>query len=179
MTLTDTTPKIYVGTYKKYNEGSLEGKWIDLTDFSSKDEFYEAIAELHSDEEDPEFMFQDYEYIPEGFIGESWISENFWPFMEALDNMDNNTKEAFEIFVKNRSFDLSKEDIDSIIRDFEDSYRGHYSNGLEDYAYELVEECYFTKDTHDFIKRYFDYKSFARDLGFDGYWEEDGHVFIN
>ena len=25
------TPKIYVGTYSKYNDGSIDGKWIDLT----------------------------------------------------------------------------------------------------------------------------------------------------
>ena len=25
------TPKIYVGTYAKYNDGSIDGKWIDLT----------------------------------------------------------------------------------------------------------------------------------------------------
>lgn len=32
---------------------------IDLTEYSSKEEFYEACKELHSDEEDAEFMFQD------------------------------------------------------------------------------------------------------------------------
>ena len=60
--------KICVGTYKKYNEGSLFGKWLTLSDYSDKKEFYEACKELHSDEEDAEFMFQDWEYIPKGLI---------------------------------------------------------------------------------------------------------------
>lgn len=56
--------RVYVGTYAKYNNGSLFGKWLDLSDYSDKEEFIEACWELHKDEEDPELMFQDYENIP-------------------------------------------------------------------------------------------------------------------
>ena len=40
--------RIYVGTYAKYNDGSIEGKWFDLSDFSDKDEFYEACKESYT-----------------------------------------------------------------------------------------------------------------------------------
>ena len=63
--------RVYVGTYNKYNSGSLFGKWLDLSDYSDKDEFMEACRELHKDDQDPEFMFQDYENIPEALISES------------------------------------------------------------------------------------------------------------
>mgnify|MGYP003640216506 FL=1 len=53
--------QVYVGTYNKYNEGSIFGKWIDLSNYSHLNDFYKDIGELHKDEEDPEFMFQDYE----------------------------------------------------------------------------------------------------------------------
>ena len=53
------TPKVYVGTYAKYNNGNLFGEWLELDDYSDEDEFLEACRELHSDEEDPELMFQD------------------------------------------------------------------------------------------------------------------------
>ena len=43
---------IYVGTYHKYNCGSLNGEWIHIQDFVDKGEFYEYIRELHSDEDD-------------------------------------------------------------------------------------------------------------------------------
>ena len=69
--------RVYVGTYGKYNNGSLFGAWLDLSDYLNKEDFYEACRELHKDEEDAEFMFQDWENVPEGLIGESWISENF------------------------------------------------------------------------------------------------------
>ena len=38
--------KVYVGTYAKYNNGSLFGAWLDLSDYSDKEEFYEACREL-------------------------------------------------------------------------------------------------------------------------------------
>ena len=55
--------KVYVGTYGKYNNGSLSGAWLDLSDYSDKEEFYEACRELHKDEEDAEYMFQDWENV--------------------------------------------------------------------------------------------------------------------
>ena len=34
---------IYVGTYAKYNAGSLFGKWFDLSDFADKDEIFGSV----------------------------------------------------------------------------------------------------------------------------------------
>ena len=42
---------------------------------------------------------------------------------------------------------------------------------LEDVAYNLADEWLENDNTPDFIKRYFDYEAFARDLSFDGYTE--------
>ena len=73
-TVTLSEARVYVGTYNKYNSGSLFGKWLDLFDYWDKDEFMEACRELHKDDQDPELMFQDYENIPEALISESWLS---------------------------------------------------------------------------------------------------------
>jgi len=179
-TKTVNTPSIYVGTYSKYNNGSLEGKWMDLTDYSDKDEFLQACQELHKDESDPEFMFQDYENIPEAFISESGIDENFWNYINAIKELDGDDLEAFEIWMSNDSSRDLSEDVEGLIEQFRDDYCGHFKNGLEDYAYELVQDCYFTKETPDIFIRYFDYTSFARDLELNGdVWENEGHVFRN
>ena len=53
----------------RYNNGSLYGALLDLSDYSDKEEFYEACRELHEDEEDAEYMFQDWENVSEGLIG--------------------------------------------------------------------------------------------------------------
>ncbi|MFW8253940.1 antirestriction protein ArdA, partial [Klebsiella pneumoniae] len=50
MRTTTTTPAVYVGTYHKYNCGSIFGKWFDLTEFDGREDFYEACQALHADE---------------------------------------------------------------------------------------------------------------------------------
>lgn len=70
--------RVYVGTYAKYNAGSLEGKWLTLSDYANKAEFIAACRELHKDEADPELMFQDWEGVPSWMIGESHIDAEVW-----------------------------------------------------------------------------------------------------
>ncbi|EDQ6556309.1 type-F conjugative transfer system pilin acetylase TraX [Salmonella enterica subsp. enterica] len=77
MSTTTTTPAVYVGTYHKYNCGSIFGKWFDLTEFDGREDFYEACQALHADEWDAEFMFQDWEGIPSQFVSECSIDWNF------------------------------------------------------------------------------------------------------
>ena len=79
--------KIYVGTYGKYNAGSIFGKCLDLSNYSDKDEFNEACRELHKDEEDAEYMYQDWENIPDSLIGESWLSEKFFELRDAVEDI--------------------------------------------------------------------------------------------
>lgn len=165
--------KVYVGTYRKYNEGSIFGKWLDLSDYSDKDEFLQACAELHADETDPEFMFQDFENIPDCFISESYISENLFEFISRIDEIDN--IEAFETFLNWKGYDLENDDFDSIKSSFEDDFCGEYSSE-EDYAYEVVEQCY---ELPEFAQTYFDYEKFARDLFMTDNYYDNGFVFYN
>ncbi|HIC2034306.1 TPA: antirestriction protein ArdA, partial [Klebsiella pneumoniae] len=93
MTSSVTVPAVYVGTYHQYNGGSIFGKWFDLTDFDDEDEFYDACRALHAAEDDPEFMFQDWEGIPSQFASESSVK---WAFIEAfLQAQDEGRAAAF------------------------------------------------------------------------------------
>lgn len=81
----NTSPRVYVGTWKKYNEGSLKGRWIDLADFSEYDDFLRYCGVVHSDERDPEFMVQDCENFPDGLSVTEWLSrEDFQDVKEAM-----------------------------------------------------------------------------------------------
>lgn len=165
--------RVYVGTYAKYNNGSIEGKWLDLSDYSDKEEFYTACRELHDDEKDPEFMFQDYENIPSPLISESWISDNLFEVIEAVSELSVNDAEAFSIWLNDSSHDINTDDINDLIDSFRDDYQGEYKDE-EDYAYEIVEQCY---NLPEFAKTYFDYEKFARDLFMTDYWFDNGYVF--
>ena len=164
---------IYVGTYAKYNAGSVFGKWFNLSDFTDKDEFMEACKNLHKDEDDPEFMFQDRENIPEELVSESWISEKFFELRDKVEDMDATEQEAFSIWLDYESRDLSKDDADDLVKKFKDDYIGKYDEE-EDYAREVVEQCY---EVSDFVLNYFDYAAFARDLFNGDYKHIDGFVF--
>ena len=120
--------RVYVGTYGKYNNGSLFGAWLDLSDYSDKEDFYEACRELHKDEEDAEYMFQDWENVPENLIGESWISENFFTLRDAVEKLGDTEQEAFFVWCNYKSHDLSEEDADDLVRDFQDEYQGQYDD---------------------------------------------------
>jgi antirestriction protein len=172
MNTQDNTPKIYVGTYSKYNNGSIFGKWFDLSDYSDKDEFIEACLELHNDEEDPELMFQDYENIPESFISESHIDDEFWPFYEEFSQMDENRQEALLIFSSDFGYKLTDSDI---IEKFEESYQGEW-NSEEDFAQNLFNELYL-HEVPEFMQYYIDYEKFSRDLFMGDYSYYNGHVF--
>lgn len=72
------TPKAYIGTYAKYNNGSLYGAWMDLTKYANYDDFLSACHKLHKDESDPEFMCQDTECMPDGLsFPESFSRKDF------------------------------------------------------------------------------------------------------
>lgn len=73
---TGTDPALYCGTYAKYNNGSIAGKWLRLEDYPDAEAFLTACRELHRDEADPELMFQDFEGFPGEFYGESLSLED-------------------------------------------------------------------------------------------------------
>lgn len=160
------TYRIYVGTYKKYSEGSIKGAWLDLEDYASKDDFYEACAELHSDEVDPEYMFQDHEDIPDFFIGESHLSDDIWSYMDC--RMDDEVKKAY-VEAKYR---WDEEDCES-------SYIGEFTN-FTDLAEYLVDEHGTLSEIPEHLQYYFDYEAYGRDIRLNGdVVEENGHFFWN
>lgn len=68
----------------------------------------------------------------------------------------------------------SPEDIDK--DHFTDSYVGHYDDGLEEYAYQMVRDTVVRSDwlsQHGYIS----YDKIVRDMKYEGWWEKDGHVF--
>ena len=168
---------IYVGTYNKYNCGSLFGKWLDLSDYSTIEEFYEEIRKLHKDEEDPEFMFQDYEcpdlFNQMGLISECHLSDNIYQVMEAIDNSccDIDVIEAYSSAVG-----CHNEDIEDIIEKIEESYQGKYNSDC-DFVQQLLEDC---GDIPENLPSYIhiDWERTAYDIMMD-YSTSDNHYFRN
>lgn len=111
---------IYVGTYAKYNDGNLYGAWLDLEQYTDKDDFHAACLELHKDEEDPELMFQDWEGIPNGMISECSLDETIFDFIELSDK-DQEVVIAYRDHI----------DTNGSIQDAMDSFTGTYENATQ------------------------------------------------
>lgn len=89
---------VYCGTYKKYNEGSLDGGWLHLGRYQNGAAFLEACKKLHADESDPEFMYQDSEYLPDEFYSESCIYPEVFEVIQAIKQMNSDKQAAFADF---------------------------------------------------------------------------------
>lgn len=78
-------PKVYVGTYAKYNNGSIAGGWISLKSCKNYDDFLSKCYALHRDEREPELMVQDTSDFPDGLsCGESFGEEDFNDVLAAI-----------------------------------------------------------------------------------------------
>lgn len=167
-TLSNLEIRLYVGTYSKYNSGSLFGAYLNLSDYSDLEEFYRACKVLHKDEEDPEFMFQDIEGPAEirNLIGESWISESVFELLEC---------ENPEIILGVMDY-MGFEEVSEAVEFYDDNYQGKYSNDI-DFVQTLLEE---TGEIPANLPHYIhiDWESTARDVMYD-YIEIDGHYFRN
>ena len=164
----DGEPSLYVGTYGKYNEGSLRGLWIDLTSFRYYDEFINFCKAIHADEYDPELMAQDYECFPRDFYHEGFISqEDFDNILEYSEMCEKHSKEAVDDYME----------LHDSLDNFEDAYCGEW-NSEEDFAQHIIDECYDLDRIMGSLSGYFDYKRFADDLFMSDYrMGSHGNVF--
>ena len=165
---------IYVGTYGKYAASSIAGKWLKLDDYVDADAFIEACHELHSDESDPELMFQDFKNIPKKFVCESGI--DFVSVYEWL-NLSEQKKEIVALYWDQI---CDSTDADVIL----DSYHGSYDSEI-DHAWECFENMIgaLNEKSDEITQKlidYFDIKKYQRDLSYDfNYIRSDSqtHVF--
>ena len=163
---------VYVGTYRKYNGGSLYGAWLDLEMFTDAEDFFDACRQLHSDEEDPEFMFQDFQGFPRELYGESMNEKDVQKILDYL-ALDDDEREMVEDYIE--CFGGSVQDFEDIIDKARDNY-GKW-NTFEDFSDNQADEMLSCYNLPSCVSNYFDYKAFARDLEYDYHFGSNGYVF--
>lgn len=167
-----TEPRVYVGTYAKYNNGNLAGKWLDLSDYSDREDFYEACKELHKDEPDPELMFQDFEGFPRSLYSESNVSDELIEYA----NLDEDDRELLAVYHQGV-------DGDATIDKVRDAYQGKFSSE-SDWASDFLEETGALNEVPESLRNYIDFEAYARDARLGGdvvfvRYEGDVWVFWN
>lgn len=155
--------KIYVGTYNKYNNGSIAGAWLTLSDYNDAQDFLAACYTLHNDESDPEMMFQDFDDIHKNYQKECIDMQEVYYYVNAClsDNKD----------VIDAGLDCEIP-LDSIL----DAYIGTYDSD-SDFAYDMADQCgYLTLEANAWPYNCIDWHKAARELMYDNV-ESNGHYF--
>jgi len=149
--------EVYVGTYYKYNNGSIGGQWVDLTQFEDYEEFIQYCKELHKDETDPELMYQDnlMDSVFHYMVGEYGVDKRIFKAIELYAELEDYQQEILAAFM-----DASGIDFFEAIEKYEDCF---VTDNLADYAYEIMESY----DLPEFARNYFDYEKLERDLSYD------------
>lgn len=164
------TASIYVSTYAKYNNWSLYGKWLNLSDYCDYDELLVTMRELHKDEHDPKFMFQDYECLileKLGLLSECHISKDIYNVLEQINDS------AHDIEVYEACLDcLGKMEFQSLYAYVNNFYYGEYSSD-ETFVQELYEND-IPFNLPNFVV--IDWEATARNIMYD-YFESNGHYF--
>ena len=158
---------VYCGTYAKYNNGSIAGAWVDLEDFTNEDDLYDYLRELHKDEEDPEFMFQDYEGFPKEWYGESGCDwDKIFEWME----LDEDDRERVKEYI---------DEVDSSA-EVSDVMSKSYYEQMDDYDFGvmLIEEFGYDREIPESLRNYIDYEKFGRDCKMD-YTESTNYIWLD
>jgi antirestriction protein len=151
-----TSPRVYVGTYAKYNNGSIQGAWLDLDDYTDRADFYEAAKALHADEADPELMFQDFENFPRSLYSESNVSDELIVFA----NLDDDDRELLAVYHDHVD---SSGDIDKA----REAYCGKYDTEA-DWAEQFLNDTGGLEGVPEHLKNYIDFESYGRDARIGG-----------
>ena len=166
-------PAVYVGTFEKYNNGDLTGAWLDVSQYPDREAFYEACAALHADEDDPEFMFQDFQGFPAAYHAESWLDANLWDWLD----LDDDEKEMVEAYHDNIDRDASIECI-------KEAYYGTWDSA-EEWAENWLNDSGLLSEVPEALQHYIDFEAYARDarMGGDVVFVDNGYrsvmVFAN
>lgn len=155
-TINTDAPRLYVGTYAKYNSGSIAGAWLDLSDYSDRNDFLQACAKLHKDEPDPELMFQDFENFPRSFYQESSVPAELWAWIELSDD----DKELLTVY---RDHVESDADIDQA----RDAFQGK-ADSESAWAEQYLDDAGMLSELPKWAASYFDFEAYARDAQLGG-----------
>lgn len=170
-----TVPSLYVGTYGKYNDGSIAGAWLNLDDYEDADGFMKACKKLHKDELDPEYMFQDFEGFPKEFYSESMSFSELEKLYDYV-KLDDDDKEIVDEYIDATGYSFNDFDVDDVKEKLYCILDGWGSNekNIGEYVVDngLVEVPYH-------LESHIDYESLGSEWLSDMSVSDNGYVFIN
>jgi hypothetical protein len=137
--MNNETPRIYVADLEAYNNGRLEGEWLDLADYNDADELMDAIQDVLKKSGGEEYAIHDYENFPSSMYSEYMGKRDFEELYEMMELADRN--------------DLPLEVVQDIVSQFDasavDEFIGKYDSA-DDFAQQLVDDLGGIQNFNDF-----------------------------
>lgn len=160
--------KIYVCNKELYGQG----KSLNLIHYPCIDSFKKECSRLFVQHQ--EFIYFDYENIPEVYVSERWISPNYFSLIRAVARLDENRQEAFSAWLDCNRPDLGEKEPEDIIRIFLFCYEGIFQDPL-------LFACKYAKDQLNITKwnsPLFDFDGYKNELFSDLFqFVNGGYVF--
>lgn len=154
--------KIYLTNLGKYNEGILQGEWLELP--VSQEELKEVFKRIGINEEYEEYFITDYK-CDFYEVGEYENLDTLNEIAERIEELDEEESKVVKALMSELGYTLDE----AIEKVNNGDYRIYSEcNDMTDIAYEVVEECGYLNNVPENVARYFDYEAFGRDLGIEG-----------
>lgn len=154
--------KIYLTNLGKYNEGILQGEWLELP--VSQEELKEVFERIGINEEYEEYFITDYK-CDFYEVGEYENLDTLNEIAERIEELDEEESKVVKALMSELGYTLDE----AIEKVNNGDYRIYSEcNDMTDIAYEVVEECGYLNNVPENVARYFDYEAFGRDLGIEG-----------
>lgn len=163
--------QVFVTTYK-IAQTEVKGQWVELADFSDKDEFLEHCNNIKADLGDGngELFFSDFEGFPRSLYSENDIDENLF----ALAQLSSEQQDIIFAYLKATGYS----DLEYALEHAFDEYFGEYDS-LEQFGLAVFDVQFEGASLPKEIEMYFDFESFASDVLINDYHTADNHYFYN
>ena len=171
---------VYITNLGKYNEGDLIGKWLELP--ATDEEIENVIKEIGIDGVlYEEYFFTDWEVIDGIEISEYSSLKKLNEIATTLKNLNKFGMEICQCLMKNENctLDEAMEKKDNrIIINLEKNTKLDECSNL---AYSYINEIYgdVSDLSRETLERYFDFKSFGRDLSCDYFIDDNLNIAIS
>lgn len=166
--------KLYIANLGKYNEGELVGGWISLPFTSDEwEELMDRIKICHDNikycnsfgSPYEEIAIHDYETDINGLrIGEYDDIDELNELAETLENLDDYDREIVNAIL-GEGYDIAE-----AIEIKDDCIVYSNCNSMTDVAYEYVEMTGLLYDVPEYLRNYFDFEAYGRDMSFEGHF---------
>lgn len=163
-TITDTTPRAWIGCLHCYNSGRLVGEWYDAAEADMV-----TIDGLHVDAGTianvscEEMWVMDTDGLP---IAREMSPAEAAEWGALLAEVDEWQREALAAWVASGDYIAEGHGDLPSLPDFEERYAGEWDS-FRDYAESLADDIGLLQDVSDTLAAYFDWAAWTRDLAYD------------